>query len=85
MTDLVEKARLMSTKAAAVIDSAKPHQKKFVERYLCLYNANMHQICDDKKLQHLGAFSLAGMGMGLKQRFEKKFGYFCQQHEPVRN
>jgi hypothetical protein len=79
---IVDECRSLSHKAGLVIDSASLEQKQVVERYLCLYNRYMrHYINQCKSVSD--PFGLVGMSMGIKRRFETKFGNFHIQIHPI--
>jgi len=58
-------------KMMKVIDSAYLDQKPIVERYLSLANRQLNEEFEKTK-----DWGIIGGSMGLKQRFESKFGYF---------
>lgn len=65
---------VLLNKMRDVIDSATPKQKDVVERYLSLANVVLHKEWDDTK-----DWGILGASMGLKNRFESKFGNFSIQ------
>jgi len=73
-----DEAEAIGAKMMRVIDSADLSHKACVERFCCLANKRLHELVTPENV-----FGLAGMGMGLQQRFESKLGCFRIQEEPI--
>lgn len=66
-------------KMAKVIDTSAINQKPIVERYLSLANRQLND--EWERTNHWG---IIGGSVGLKQRFEAKFGYFVPRSSAIR-
>lgn len=62
-------------KAARMIDGAQPRHRACLERWLSLMNARVRS--------EPVTFALAGASLGLKARFEGRFGPFRPAAQPV--
>ena len=77
-----ELADRLSTKAAKIIDSSNEQHRASVERWLSLYNQRMHKLIENNDTPN--CFGIIGMSLGIRHRFESKFGYFYPRGEPIR-
>ena len=71
-----EDAMALLLKMKRLIDTSSLEDRTIVERYLSLANRQLHTFKDANYI-----FSVVGASMGLKCRFESKFGDFnCREN-----
>jgi len=77
-----EDAMTLFEKMKRLIDTSSIEDKKIVERYLSLANREIHTYSDIKNPCNM--FGIVGASMGLKCRFESKFGDFIWRENGIK-